>query len=101
FANSLEKVSAESVKIDVVEGESSVGGGSFPINPLRTVLVVINLPSGLPERLSVSLRKQDPAILVRVKGNCIYLDLRAVNEHEERVLWESLEEGIGNILGRE
>ncbi len=101
FANSLEKVSAESVKIDVVEGESSVGGGSFPINPLRTVLVVINLPSGLPERLSVSLRKQDPAILVRVKGNCIYLDLRAVNEHEERVLLESLEEGIGNILGRE
>ena len=86
--------------VGIVDGESSIGGGSFPINPLRTTLVEINLPAGLSQRLSEYLRRTDPAIFVRVKGESLFLDLRTVTESDEQVLLESIVEGIGNIRGR-
>jgi L-seryl-tRNA(Ser) seleniumtransferase len=86
--------------VRAVDGESSIGGGSFPINTLRTTLVEINLPAGLSQRLSDFLRRADPAIFVRVKGESIFLDLRTVAESDERILLKSILEGIGNIRGR-
>ncbi len=91
----------DDVSVGTLEGESSIGGGSFPINPLRTTLVEINLPAGLSQRLTDFLRRADPAIFVRVKGGSIFLDLRTVSESEEDILLESILEGIGNIRGRE
>jgi L-seryl-tRNA(Ser) seleniumtransferase len=101
FAERLRSHCRTDLEIDVAEGESSIGGGSFPINPLRTTLVKITLPSGLPEKLSVLLRERDPAILLRVKGESVLIDLRTVLKHEEQVLLEALKDGIGHILGRE
>jgi L-seryl-tRNA(Ser) seleniumtransferase len=84
-----------------VDGESSIGGGSFPINPLRTTLVEINLPTGLSEKLSESLRVCDPPILVRVKGESVFVDLRTVSTGDEKTLLRRLRETIENIRGRE
>jgi len=86
--------------VRAVDGESSIGGGSFPINPLRTTLVEINLFADLSQRLSDFLRRADPAIFVRVKGESIFLDLRTVAESDERILLKSILEGIGSIRGR-
>lgn len=87
-------------EIRTVDGESSIGGGSFPINPLRTVLVEIKLRQGLPERLSEMLRGGNPAVLVRVRGDAVYIDLRSVAEHEEEALRERLEKGIAGLVER-
>jgi L-seryl-tRNA(Ser) seleniumtransferase len=100
FAERMEPLLPSSFAVSVAEGESSIGGGSFPINPLRTTLVVITLPAGLSQRLTDSLRKRDPSVFVRVKGESIFLDLRTVAESDEEVLFESIMEGIGNIRGR-
>ncbi|MBN1884944.1 MAG: L-seryl-tRNA(Sec) selenium transferase [Candidatus Krumholzibacteriota bacterium] len=83
------------VGVSVREGESSIGGGSFPINPLRTVLVEITLPSGQPARLSRFLRGQDPAIVCRIKDERVLVDLRSVAAHEDGILAQRLAEGIG------
>ncbi len=82
----------------IVEGESSIGGGSYPINPLRTALVEITLPPGKAMKLSRRLRTGEPAVLVRVKGDSLYMDLRTVLEEEETVLRERLEESIRSTI---
>jgi L-seryl-tRNA(Ser) seleniumtransferase len=101
FAASLRPSPDAAFGAEVVDGESSIGGGSYPTNPLPTALVESALSSGMPEQLSEHLRAGDPAVLVRVKGDSIYIDLRSVMEHEEEALRERVMEGIGIILGKE
>jgi L-seryl-tRNA(Ser) seleniumtransferase len=57
----------------LVEGDSEVGGGSFPGAKLRTWLV------GLPdETLAQRLRANDPPIIARVAGSRVLLDARTI-----------------------
>ncbi len=100
FVERIEGSLQPHVKVRAVDGESSIGGGSFPINPLRTTLVEITLPAGLSQRLTDNLRGGDPALFVRVKGDSISLDLRTVAENEEETIIQAILEGIGNIRGR-
>jgi L-seryl-tRNA(Ser) seleniumtransferase len=60
-------------KAQLVEGDSEVGGGSFPGTKLRTWLV------GLPdETLAQRLRANDPPIIARVAGSRVLLDARTI-----------------------
>ena len=87
--------------IEVVEGETSIGGGSFPINPLRTALLQISLTAGGPQHLERALRKLDPPVLARVRGDSIFVDLRTVPADEEEILIESLAAAMRNVKERE
>jgi L-seryl-tRNA(Ser) seleniumtransferase len=100
FVERIEGLLPAPLSVRTVDGESSIGGGSFPINPLRTTLVEITLPAGLSQRLTDYLRRADPALFVRIKGESIFLDLRTVIEDEEQIVIDSILEGIGNIRGR-
>jgi L-seryl-tRNA(Ser) seleniumtransferase len=95
FSHRLAECVRSGCRIEVVVGETSVGGGSYPINPLRTALVEITLPSGRPEGLSRDLRSMDPPVLVRVKGDSVFIDLRTVRPSDEEMLLGHLKEGIG------
>lgn len=102
LAKQLRTVELEGVTaIETVGGESSIGGGTFPINPLPTVLVSLTLGGGTPEKLAATLRGGDPAVMVRVKGDAVLLDLRSVFEEEEKILMDSLISGIGDTFVRE
>ncbi|MFN2571768.1 MAG: L-seryl-tRNA(Sec) selenium transferase [Gemmatimonadales bacterium] len=58
---------------ELIEGDSEVGGGSFPGAKLRTWLV------GLPdEKLAERLRDSDPPIIARVSGSRVLLDARTI-----------------------
>jgi L-seryl-tRNA(Ser) seleniumtransferase len=89
------------VEISIEESESSIGGGSFPINPLRTFVVQITLAPDRAERLSAALRAGNPSVLLRIKGESVMIDPRTVLGDEEELLITKLGEGIGDILGRE
>ena len=91
----------EGFGIEVVEGETSIGGGSFPINPLRTALLQINLTTGGPQRLERGLRKLDPPVLARVRGDSVFVDLRTVPADEEDILIESLAAVMRNMKEKE
>jgi L-seryl-tRNA(Ser) seleniumtransferase len=58
---------------DLVEGESEVGGGSFPGAKLKTWLV--SLPD---ESVATRLRANDPPIIARVAGGRTLLDARTI-----------------------
>jgi L-seryl-tRNA(Ser) seleniumtransferase len=57
----------------LIEGDSEVGGGSFPGAKLRTWL------AGFPdENLAERLRRHDPPIIARVAGSRVLLDARTI-----------------------
>jgi len=58
---------------ELIEGDSEVGGGSFPGAKLRTWL------AGFPdEQLAERLRRHDPPIIARVAGSRVLLDARTI-----------------------
>jgi L-seryl-tRNA(Ser) seleniumtransferase len=89
------------IEATVAESESSIGGGSFPINPLRTAVVQITLPAGRAERLSARLRGGDPAVLVRIKDNAVMIDPRTILVDEEDLLVAKIADGLAGVLRRE
>jgi L-seryl-tRNA(Ser) seleniumtransferase len=99
IASHLKESCGGEIGVAVGESESSIGGGSFPINPLRTVVVQINLASDRAERLSAHLRGGNPSVLVRVKGGSVIIDPRTVRGEEEDILIARLAEGFGLFSG--
>ena len=64
---------AERLGGQLIEGDSEVGGGSFPGAKLRTWL------AGFPdESLAERLRSNDPPIIARVAGSRVLLDARTI-----------------------
>jgi L-seryl-tRNA(Ser) seleniumtransferase len=64
---------AEKLGGQLIEGDSEVGGGSFPGAKLRTWL------AGFPdESLAERLRANDPPIIARVAGSRVLLDARTI-----------------------
>jgi L-seryl-tRNA(Ser) seleniumtransferase len=101
IAARLKETCGGDIDVNVQEDESSIGGGSFPINPLRTVLVEITLAPGRSEKLSALLRKGNPSVMVRVKGDSVMIDPRTVLTDEEDPLIAKLSERYGAMLRKE
>jgi len=101
IASRLKGTCRDDLEVSVEESESSIGGGSFPINPLRTAVVQITLSPDRSERLAALLRRGNPAVLVRVRGSSVIIDPRTVFDDEEETLIAKMSEGLGEILRRE
>jgi L-seryl-tRNA(Ser) seleniumtransferase len=63
---------------ELVEGESEVGGGSFPGATLRTWLVRLDPPRLAPDVLAERLRSGDPPLVARIAGDHVVLDPRTI-----------------------
>jgi len=63
-------------KAELVEGDSEVGGGSFPGAKLKTWLVGIR--HAAPDTFVTQLRSHDPPIIARVAGSRVLLDARTI-----------------------
>jgi L-seryl-tRNA(Ser) seleniumtransferase len=75
-ANTLaSELAAAGIHADVVDGFSTIGGGSAPGTRLPTRLVAIALPA---ERLESSLRARRPPVIARIENGRVLLDLRTV-----------------------
>jgi len=77
---------------EVVEGASTVGGGSLPGETLPTQLVALAVKS--PNAFAAKLRAQDPPIIARVAEGKVTLDPRTVLEAAEAALLN----GVRNVL---
>jgi L-seryl-tRNA(Ser) seleniumtransferase len=70
---------------EVIDGFSTIGGGSAPGSELRTRLIAIGVPGLSPDALEAKLRGLEPPVIARIEDNRVLLDLRtvAVEEDEE------------------
>jgi L-seryl-tRNA(Ser) seleniumtransferase len=77
---------------EIVEGESTVGGGSLPGESMPTYLLSLAVKS--PDKFLKKLREQNPPIVARTDNNQILLDPRTVLPEQEGALMV----GVKNAL---
>jgi L-seryl-tRNA(Ser) seleniumtransferase len=75
------------LSVEVLDGESLIGGGAAPSAVLPTRLLVITCEGMSADELLASLRASDPSIIARVEEGRVLLDLRTVfPEQDEEVV---------------
>jgi len=85
----VEALRDEGVLATVIEGESTVGGGSLPGTTLPTRLVAVDHPEVV--QLAADLRqKNDPPVVGRIHNNRLLLDPRTVLDEQEEALLAAL-----------
>ena len=72
----------------LVEGRSTIGGGSLPGQDLPTYLLALRCKS-IP-RATAALRQQDPPIIARVQEDLLLLDPRTILPWQEKDLLKGL-----------
>jgi L-seryl-tRNA(Ser) seleniumtransferase len=84
----MEKLAEAGVAARMVDGRSTVGGGSLPGETLSTKLVAIQVDS--PDELARRLRASDPPVIGRIEDDLFLLDPRTVLAEEDEVLIEAI-----------
>ena len=82
------KLKQAGIKAEVIEGRSTVGGGSLPGETLPTWLVAIACDS--PDALAARLRRNDPPVIARIEDGRLVLDPRTVAAGEESKLLDAI-----------
>ncbi|HKZ82881.1 MAG TPA: L-seryl-tRNA(Sec) selenium transferase, partial [Anaerolineae bacterium] len=67
-------------EVEVIRGQSTVGGGSLPGETLPTRLVALTVDS--PDAFLAKLRAGDPPVVARIEADRVVFDLRTVLEDE-------------------
>ena len=75
---------------DLVDGLSTIGGGSAPGATLPTVLVRLRHPAYGANALERELRQLDPPVIARIEHDHVVLDLRTVMPAQDVALAEML-----------
>jgi len=78
------------LKIEIIPGESLVGGGSAPSSTLPTHLLTITSERLSAESLANRLRVQSRPIITRVEEGRVLIDLRTVFEDEDEEVVRTL-----------
>ncbi|MFQ5812856.1 MAG: L-seryl-tRNA(Sec) selenium transferase [Anaerolineae bacterium] len=90
-----EKLTELGIAARVVDGRSTVGGGSLPGETLPTRLVAIQVDS--PDELARRLRAGDPPVIGRIEDDLFLLDPRTVLAEEGKVLIEVIKSRAGEL----
>ncbi len=78
------------LKIDLISGNSAVGGGAAPAVELETELMALSHPELSAEKLDNLLRNSEPSVISRIENDKVLLDLRTVALADEPKLLEIL-----------
>jgi L-seryl-tRNA(Ser) seleniumtransferase len=87
FASKLE---TSGLKIEIIDGNSVIGGGAAPSVQPETVLVALEAPGISADELEEKLRLSDPPVITRIENDKVVIDLRTVGESEEDELLTAL-----------
>ncbi len=84
------RVGAPKVKIEIVDGESLLGGGAAPSSTLPTRLLAMSCEGMSADELCARLRSSEPPIIARVEEGRVLLDLRTVFPEQDAALARAL-----------
>ena len=85
-AAALAAAAGGQVSATVVDGVSTIGGGSAPGATLPSKLVAVSHRSLNATELEAHLRRADPPIIARIEEGRVVLDLRTVMPEDDRVI---------------
>jgi L-seryl-tRNA(Ser) seleniumtransferase len=92
-ANALAKNlhgTAHKIKIEIIDGESVIGGGAAPSSVLPTRLLAVTCADFSADELSTGLRQSDLPIIARVEEGKVLLDLRTVFPDQDKLISAAL-----------
>jgi len=84
------RIATPKLKVDIVDGESILGGGAAPSSILLTRALALTCEGLSADELAARLRSSDPPIIARVDEGRVLLDLRTVFPEQDAVLVAAL-----------
>jgi L-seryl-tRNA(Ser) seleniumtransferase len=78
------------LNIEVIDGESVIGGGAAPSSVLPTRLLAVSCDGLSADELAARLRASDPPIIARVEQGRVLLDLRTVLADQDSMVAAAL-----------
>jgi L-seryl-tRNA(Ser) seleniumtransferase len=84
------QVATPKLKIEIVDGESILGGGAAPSSVLPTRLLALACEGLSADELSSRLRGSEPPIIARVEEGRVLLDLRTVFPQQDAAVVTAL-----------
>jgi L-seryl-tRNA(Ser) seleniumtransferase len=85
-----ERLPDGALDLEIVEGESAVGGGSAPTTHPPTALLALTHAALSASALDERLRRREPPVVARILLDRVVLDLRTVDAGEESDLLDAL-----------
>lgn len=79
------------LKLEIIAGESVIGGGAAPSSVLPTQLLAVSCEGLSADECAGRLRGYDPPIIARVEAGRVLLDLRTVLPRQDRPIVAALE----------
>jgi len=80
------KKAKSNASIRVMADSSRAGGGALPERDLPTFVTALRTDSMSVNELEEKLRKGNPAVIARIKGDSLLLDARTIRDHDIPVL---------------
>jgi L-seryl-tRNA(Ser) seleniumtransferase len=80
------RLASAGISADLVDGHSTIGGGSAPGSALPTRLVAVSAASRTASQLESALRSGMPAVIARIEHDRVVLDLRTVFPEQDHLL---------------
>lgn len=88
--NIVDGLNASHVNVELLEGESALGGGAGPTSTFPTILIAISHREKSAQDIEHQLRNSSPPIISRISEGKVLLDLRTVFDDQLPLLRESL-----------
>jgi L-seryl-tRNA(Ser) seleniumtransferase len=84
------QIATAKFKVEIIDGESILGGGAAPSSSLPTRLLALTCEGLSADELSQRLRDSDPPIIARVEEGRVLMDLRTVFPEQDASLATAL-----------
>lgn len=78
------------IKLEIIDGESVIGGGAAPSAILPTRLLAVTCADLSADELAARLRTSDPPIVARMEEGRVLLDLRTVFPDQDAIIAAAL-----------
>jgi L-seryl-tRNA(Ser) seleniumtransferase len=85
-----ERIKTSNLSVEMLDGESVIGGGAAPSAVLPTRLLAITWDGASADELSAKLRAGDPPIIARVEEGRVLIDLRTVFPEQDDAVVKTL-----------
>lgn len=85
-AEALARQVSPSLTVEIVDGESVIGGGAAPSAVLPTAVIAITSNQASADQLAKYLRDADPPVIARVEEGRVLLDLRTVFPDQDQIV---------------
>ena len=97
ISRKLRRTLPDSVTLVRHTGESSAGGGSFPLLQLPTTLIEVRIAGFLPRQIEAALRRAAVPVVGRIHRDRYLLDVRTVMDRDLAALAQSIAEACAAL----